>query len=172
MKFTALKKLMVLPISLSAAVCSGIFTGVAPGECYGSVEETESQEVIEITESIARQYPVCPELLQALIFYESSNRGTVVSKWGDIGYMQVNPKWQGDRMEELSVYDLKDGYGNILVGTDYLMELCRKYGDISLALAAYNGGENAVNKVSDNGMNEYAERILDLSEKLERFHGK
>lgn len=172
MRFKTLKNLLILPISLSAAVCLGTFSGVAKGEWYGSIEETENQQVIELTESMAEQYDICPELLQALIFYESSNRSAVVSKWGDIGFMQVNPRWQEDRMEQLSVYDLKDGYGNILVGTDYLVELCEKYGDISLALMAYNGGEDAVESASDAGINEYAERILELSEKLERRHGK
>lgn len=75
-------------------------------------------------------------------------------------------------MKKFSVYDLKDGYGDILVGTDYLMELCEKYGDISLALMAYNGGEDAVESASDAGINEYARKILELSEELERLHGK
>lgn len=172
MRLKAFRNVWVIPAVFSISTCLGVKSGASSGEWYGSIEETENQQVIELTESIAEQYPICPELLQALIFYESSNRSTVVSKWGDIGYMQVNPKWQSGRMENLSVYDLKDGYGNILVGTDYLMELCKKYGDISLALMAYNGGEDAVEHASEEGMNAYAARILELAEKLERLHGK
>lgn len=167
-----LKKMFVLPASLAAAVCLCTSLASASGECYERIEETENQQVIEITEYMSGQYPVCPELLQALIFYESSNRRNAVSRWGDIGYMQVNPRWQKARMERLGVHDLSDGYGNILVGTDYLMELCTEYGDISLALMAYNGGEEAVNKASNIGINDYARRILELSEKLERLHRK
>lgn len=139
---------------------------------YESVGQTESQEVIRLTESIAGQYPICPETLQALIFYESSNRRTVVSRWGDVGYMQVNPRWQKGRMERLGVPDLSEGYGNILVGTDYLMELCRKYGDISLALVAYNKGEDAASRCCNPWEDEYSRKILELSGELERIHGK
>ncbi len=135
-------------------------------------EQTESREVISLTETIAGQYHICPETLQALIFYESSNRRTVVSRWGDVGYMQVNPRWQKGRMERLGVPDLSDGYGNILVGTDYLVELCRKYGDISLALVAYNKGEDAASHCADPWEDEYSRKILELSEELERMHGK
>lgn len=139
---------------------------------YEMDKQVESREVISLTEAIAGQYPICPELLQALIFYESSNRSSVVSKRGDIGYMQVNPKWQDERMERLGIYDLTDGYGNILVGTDYLVELCRKYGDISLALVAYNKGEDAAGLCAAPWEDEYSRKILELSRELERMHGK
>lgn len=172
MRFKVLKNLLILPISLSVAVCIGTYAGAEKQEFYGSIEETQNQKVVELTETMAERYAICPEILQALIFYESSNRSAVVSRWGDIGYMQINPRWQKERMEQLGVCDLTDGYGNVLVGTDYLMELCEKYGDISLALIAYNGGEAAVESASDSGMNEYSKRILELSEKLERLHGK
>ncbi len=138
---------------------------------YNSISDTEDQEVIKITEEISKQYPICPEILQALIFYESSNRRTAVSQWGDVGYMQVNPKWQHERMEKLGISDLTDGYSNILVGTDLLMDLCKEYGEISYALMAYNKGSELVSG-SENYINDYAQRILDLSEKLERKHRK
>lgn len=86
--------------------------------------------------------------------------------------MQVNPRWQQERMDRLGVSDLTDGYGNILVGTDYLMELCRKYGDISIALTAYNKGEEAADGTISPWEDEYSRKILELSEKLERMHFK
>lgn len=68
-------------------------TADASGPSYQYIEQTEDETVIALTEQMAEIYPICPELLQALIFYESSNQRTVVSRWGDVGYMQVNPKW-------------------------------------------------------------------------------
>ena len=41
-------------------------------------------------------------------------------------------------MERLGVSDLYDPYGNILVATDYLVELFEKHGDIGLSLMIYN----------------------------------
>lgn len=140
---------------------------------YDSIEQAEDEEVIRITEEISKKYAVCPELIQAQIFYESSNRRDVISRWGDVGYMQVNPKWQVERMENLGVIDLTDGYGNILVGCNLLYELFQKYGEVELVLMAYNEGEEAAVRKYDSGqVSDYARNIMELSEKLERKHGK
>lgn len=137
------------------------------------IEQTESQEVIELTEAIAKIYPICPELLQALIFYESSNQRTVISHWGDVGYMQINPRWNQERMQKLGVTDLEDGYSNILVGADYLCELFKEYEDPALVLMCYNQGEEkALGLYNANQISEYASKILELSEQLEELHGK
>lgn len=140
---------------------------------YEYIEQTENEEVIRISEEISEIYPICPELIQAQIFYESSNRRTIVSEYGDVGYMQVNPKWQSKRMEKLGAYNLKDGYLNILVGTDLLFELFQKYGELELVLMAYNEGEEAaVRKYNSGQVSDYARNIMELSEKSERKHGK
>lgn len=140
---------------------------------YDSIEQTENEEVIRISEEISKIYPICPELIQAQIFYESSNRESATSEYGDIGYMQVNPKWQAGRMENLGVNDLSDGYQNILVGCDLLCELFQKYGEVELVLMAYNEGEEeAVRKYDSGQVSDYARNIMELSEKLERKHGK
>lgn len=139
---------------------------------YDYIEQTENQEVIQYTEEIGRQYGICPELLQAIVFYESSNRETVKNTAGDTGYMAVNPKWHSDRMDKLGVTDLKDGYSNILVGTDYLAELAQKYQDLPLVLMKYNGDSRAERLAEAGEMSDYARKIIDLAEKLERIHGK
>ena len=145
----------------------------AAGPGYEYIEQTENETVIVLTEQIAEIYPICPEVLQAVVFYESSNNRTVVSKYGDIGYMQVNPKWQSDRMDKLGVTDLYDGYSNILVGTDYLYEMCLEHGDMATALVAYNEGSDKARELDKAGViSDYAQKILDLSEQLERLHGK
>lgn len=135
--------------------------------------ETENTKVIEITEEISKNYSICPEFLQAIIFYESSNQEEIVSKWGDIGYMQVNPKWHKERMKKLGVTDLKDGYENILVGCDFLHELFQKYGDAELVLMSYNEGEkDAIVRYESGQISDYAKNIIKLSKELERMHGK
>lgn len=140
---------------------------------YEYIEQTENEEVIRISEEISKIYPICPELIQAQIFYESSNDRTIVSECGDVGYMQVNPKWQSERMENLGVIDLTDGYSNILVGCDLLYELFQKYRELELVLMAYNEGEEtAVRKYNSGQVSDYARNIIELSGKLERKHGK
>lgn len=156
---------------VSSFICEKRETKANP--FYDFVEQTENEEVIRITEEMSKIHPICPELIQAQIFYESSNRRTIVSECGDAGYMQVNPKWQSERMENLGVIDLTDGYSNILVGYDLLYELFKKYGEVELVLMAYNEGEEAaVRKYNPGQVSDYARNIMELSEKLERKHGK
>lgn len=153
--------------------CTNKITAEASGPGYDYIEQTINDEVVMLTEQMAEIYPICPEILQAISFFESSNDKNVVSKYGDIGYMQVNPKWQSDRMDKLGVANLYDGYSNILVGTDYLYEMCVEHGDIAVALMAYNVGSDKAVELAEAGViSDYAKKILDLSEKLERLHGK
>lgn len=169
----------VLCIAVGAALLTMLCSGAhnlhevfAAGKGYINIEQTEDATVIRFTEEIGSRYGICPELLQAITFYESSNDPKVKSLGGDTGYMQVNPRWHKDRMDKLGVTDLTDGYSNILVGTDYLAELAEEYEDISLVLMKYNGDSKADKLYKQGEMSEYAEKILNLSAELERLHGK
>ena len=138
---------------------------------YIYIEQTEDANVIRYTEEIGAEYGICPELLQAIVFYESSNNPNA-RNGKCVGYMQISEKWHGDRMDRLGVKSLTDGYGNILVGADYLAELAGKYEDIPLALMKYNGDADAEQLYAAGEMSDYAKKILDLSTELERLHGK
>lgn len=169
----------VFAIILSVGIMFGLHsccTGgsvEASGKGYQYIEQTVNETVVELTEQITEIYPICPELIQALIFYESSNQSDIISKYGDIGYMQVNPKWQSDRMDKLGVSNLYDGYSNILVGTDYLYDMCVEHEDVAVALMAYNMGSDKAVELAEAGViSDYARKILDLSHELEILHGK
>lgn len=142
----------------------------AGGPGYSRIEQTENAAVIQYTNQVSEQYAICPELLQAIVFYESSNK--MSAKSGKcVGYMQVSAKYHGGRADKLGV-SIYDGYGNILTGTDYLMELIEEYDDVAYALDVYNGNSKAKYNHENGIISSYAGKILDLSEKLERHHGK
>src|SRR5262249_862455 len=62
---------------------------------------------------------------------------------GAEGLMQLTP----DTGERFHCADLKDLQCNVGAGTKYLAWLLKRFsGDVSLALAAYNAGEGAVDK--------------------------
>lgn len=153
--------LVILAVGISAH---------ADGQGYDRIEQTESREVIALTEAAAEIYPVCPELLQAVIFYESSNRADA-RNGRCTGYMQIDPEYHRERADRLGV-SLYDGWGNILTGTDYLAELCEEYGDIAAALMVYHGERDAAAKAEAGEISIYAGKILELSAKLERLHKK
>ena len=130
-----------------------------------------SEEYQNYCEEIGEMYCVCPELLMAMIETESSGNPDATNGTCK-GLMQVSEKWHRDRMERLGVKDIYDPYGNILVATDYLMELAEKYEDLGLVLDLYNGNSKATQNAEHGVLSEYAAKILHRTEMLERIHGK
>ena len=130
-----------------------------------------AEEYQDYCEEIGEMYCVCPELLMAMIETESSGNPDATNGTCK-GLMQVSEKWHKDRMERLGVKDIYDPYGNILVATDYLMELAEKYEDIGIVLDVYNGNSKAMQNAENGVLSEYAEKILYRAEMLERVRGK
>jgi soluble lytic murein transglycosylase-like protein len=109
-----------------------------------------------------------PGLIAALIHVESSGRNFAISRAGALGLMQIKPdtaravaerqgiEWQGPQM-------LFDPALNVRLGVDYLAELYRRFGDIELALTAYNWGPTYISELLQAGReipDDYAQRVL------------
>jgi hypothetical protein len=92
---------------------------------------------------IAAQYHLSAELLHAVIKVESNYNPNAVSPKGATGLMQLMP----GTAARYGVTDRTDPLDNITGGAKYLRDLLRLFNnDLTLALAAYNAGENAVIK--------------------------
>lgn len=116
-----LKKLLIALLIMAAAIAFGALETI---DISGSdVDDCIGTETMEIIEEVADEYGVCPELIEAIVFCESSGNPNAVSNYGCVGLMQISEKHHKERMEALGVTDLTDPRSNILVGTDYLMEL-------------------------------------------------
>lgn len=128
--------------------------------------KTRDETVIQITNSIGPVYGIKPTLLQAIIWYESTNYQYAENR-GCCGYMQVNPKWHYDKIEHHQVSDIFDKQGNILMGSIILSELLEKNGgNLPLSLMEYNGDSRAryLNSIGD--MSSYARKIINLDYRL------
>jgi soluble lytic murein transglycosylase-like protein len=96
----------------------------------------------------AQQYGVEPALVHAVIAAESSYNPTARSPKGALGLMQVMP--DTGRRYGVALADLADPATNIRTGTRYLSELLRLFsGNLPLAVASYNAGEQAVMRHGD-----------------------
>lgn len=137
---------------------------ISSGPGYNRLIDTMDDTVIKYTEEIGPKYGIDACLLQAIIFYESSNRQDV-SNGTCVGLMQVSTKWHTERAERLGV-SLYDAYGNIVTGADYLAELIKEYGDLHTALMVYHGESDALTKAANGEISEYTLNILDLYYRL------
>jgi soluble lytic murein transglycosylase-like protein len=91
----------------------------------------------------AKQHDVDPALVHAVIAAESGYDPKAVSNKGAIGLMQIMP--DTGRRFGAKTQDLYSPGQNIAVGVRYLAELIEMFnGDLVLAIASYNAGENAV----------------------------
>ena len=91
-------------------------------------------------------YGVESALIKSVIKTESNFDPYAVSNKGACGLMQLIP----ETAARFNVTDIFDPKSNIYGGTEYLSYLITLFkGDIKLAVAAYNAGENAVIKYNE-----------------------
>ncbi|MCL2052265.1 MAG: lytic transglycosylase domain-containing protein [Lachnospiraceae bacterium] len=162
-----MKKIYLL-ILIAAFLLASITVAAQTGNAPVKVPE----DIKEMTEKIGYSYGLCPEILQAIAFYESSFRPE--AKNGTcIGLMQINEPFHRERMNRLGVTDLYDPYQSILMAADYIMELKELHHDIAIVLMAYNGFRKPAEYAERTGqISDYASKVLELSAQLERYHGK
>jgi soluble lytic murein transglycosylase-like protein len=96
-----------------------------------------------IIEKAASSHDMEAALLRAVIVVESGFNENAVSSAGAQGLMQLMPA----TAKRFGVSDTFDPAQNVNAGAQYLRELIDRYeNDLELALAAYNAGENAVER--------------------------
>ncbi len=92
-------------------------------------------------EEAAIRYNISAELVSAVVHAESHFNPVAVSSAGAVGLMQLMP----GTAARYQVTNRQDPKQNIEGGTRYLRDLMVLFkNDLSLAVAAYNAGENAV----------------------------
>jgi len=113
------------------------------GEAFNPVLLAKAVQFDSIIESAASAAALEPALLRAVIVVESGFNARALSKRGAAGLMQLMP----ETARRYGARDRFDPQQNIHAGARYLKALIRRYdNDIQLALAAYNAGEDAVDR--------------------------
>lgn len=99
----------------------------------------------------AHRHGLDPKLLHALVVVESAYRSGVCSPAGACGLTQLMPA----TARELGVRNRFEPTQNLRGGADYLARQLLRFGDVRLALAAYNAGPGRVARLG---------RIPDIAE--------
>ncbi len=126
--------------------------------------EADIRRFSGIIDVAARSHGVEPALVHAVITAESAFNPLARSRKGASGLMQLMP----DTARRYGVSNIFDPAENIHGGVRYLRDLLAMFnGDMRLALAGYNAGENAViragNKVPPYAETQhYVPKVIDL----------
>jgi soluble lytic murein transglycosylase-like protein len=115
----------------------------ASGDRYDAMLLAKSGRYDSIIEKAATAASVEPNLLRAVIVVESGFNSRAVSRRGAMGLMQLMPA----TATRFGVSNPYDPLQNVHAGARYLKFLIDRFGqDVRLALAAYNAGEDAVDR--------------------------
>ncbi|QPJ63800.1 MAG: lytic transglycosylase domain-containing protein [Candidatus Nitronauta litoralis] len=130
-------------------------------------KDPENVQQIIFDESV--KYGFDPLFLTAVIVTESSFNKRAKSSRGALGLMQIRPATArglvgevdatGD--EPLSLYDPEQ---NVALGAYYLSKLIARFGDLKLALEAYNHGPSRLGRILRKGKRptRYSSKVLRL----------
>lgn len=143
----ARKALPLLMLALFPAAAAGSGTAgpppdrpvitLRPGEVF------DAAALRGLAAQVALKHEMSVSLVQAVIEVESRYDAFAVSPRGAMGLMQLMPRTAA----RFGVSNPFDPVQNVEGGTRYLKELLGRYdGQLHLALAAYNAGEEAVDR--------------------------
>ncbi len=167
-------RFLVLLAALAGLVGVVIYVESSKPDWYARMRYPLAYE--EIIRGHARNYELDPALIAAVIYRESKFEPDARSSSGAVGLMQLLPDTaRGIAINtggsQFVVSDLEDPEINVRYGSFYLRRLIRKYGELPLALAAYNAGQTNVDEWRADGRGiafpetrEYVDAVLESQE--------
>ena len=133
-----------------------------------ALTDQERRRVAHVILEAATTHGISPHLVLAVIHIESRYHPFATSQAGALGLMQVMPPTGAEVAQRIGIawrgrQTLLDPESNVRIGVAYLRELLDRYGDVRIALAAYNWGPARVDKSLRRGRAppaQYADRVM------------
>ena len=128
-------------------------------------------QIVQMVRQAAQKYGIDPNLFQGLVQQESDFNPQCLSSAGAMGLSQLMP----GTARALGVTDPYDPGQNLEGGAKYFSQMMKQFGDVKLALAAYNAGPGAVARA--NGIpdiaetRDYVQKVLGHADKIRSAGG-
>ena len=176
------RRAMWLLLGLAGLVAVAVWFLVAPPERVERIRYPLRYSAI--VRGHAKNYDLDPALLAAVIDAESKFRADAKSGSGAIGLMQLLPSTaHGIALHtggtRFTTSDLYDPEINVRYGSWYLRHLLNKYGNERTALAAYNAGQDNVDRwlagrsgIRFSETRAYVDRVEELKRIYRRLWGR
>ena len=125
-------------------------------EVFSGTKKTQEMSAGDLVENVAQKYGISPRLLAAMITQESNWNYLAVSNKGARGLVQIMPETARIKCGITNADRLFIAAINLDCSARIMSQLLAMFGgNVALALAAYNAGENAVKRYG--GIPPYAE---------------
>jgi soluble lytic murein transglycosylase-like protein len=116
-----------------------------------ALTEPEIEAVAHAIIDVSKQHDIDPSLVLAVIHVESRYNAFAVSSVGAMGLMQILPSTGRELaarhgIDWIGPQTLFDPVVNVKLGVAYLKQLSDRYGNTSMALAAYNWGPGHIDR--------------------------
>jgi len=137
----------------------------------GRSYKTRSTAFDPLIQRVSNQVTVDPALIKSVMHAESSFDPRALSSQGASGLMQLMP----GTARRYGVTRIFDPQQNVMAGSRYLRDLLVQFdGDMRLALAGYNAGENAVLKYGGippyTETRKYVRKVIELYKRYRDLH--
>jgi len=123
-----------------------------------------ASDLADLIYETALREGIDPDLAFRVIRVESNFIRKATSGAGALGLAQVQLATARFYDANITADELYDPETNLMIGFRYLRDLIEVYGDVKLALLAYNRGPSRIKKLLDEGhdpQNGYASRIME-----------
>lgn len=137
-----------------------------PAQKYFDVPlSTELQDYIF---ALCEEHNIAPGIIIAMIEQESNYKSDAIGDGGrSEGLMQIQRRWNQERMDRLGCQNLLDPYQNVTVGIDLVAERKAQNSDLMWVLMSYNGGIPYADEMFWNGkISDYAWRVVNRATEL------
>ena len=133
--------------------------------------KTRTTDFDGLIQNVSDSITLDPALIKSVMHAESAFDPGAISRKGASGLMQLMPA----TAQRYGVTRIFDPQQNILAGSRYLRDLLTQFdGDMRLALAGYNAGENAVVKYGGippySETRNYVRKVLELYKSYRNLH--